>query len=102
MRQCLKVEEDYIKQMCDDVIKVKPDIVVTEKGLSDLAQHYFVKHNITALRRFRKTDNNRLARACGATIVNRTEDIKESDIGLGCKYFEVTECDPDSKLVSEA
>lgn len=52
-------------------------------------QHYFVKNNITALRRLRKTDNNRIARATGATIVNRVEEIKESDLGTKCGLFEV-------------
>eukprot|EP00128_Syssomonas_multiformis_P003162 Colp12_sorted_trinity150504_noHs@31455 len=75
--------------MCEDIIKFKPDLVITEKGLSDLAQHYFIKHDITALRRVRKTDNNRIARACGATIVNRTEELKESDVGTGAGLFEV-------------
>lgn len=55
----------------------------------DLVQHYFVKNNITALRRLRKTDSNRIARATGATIVNRVEEIKESDIGTKCGLFEV-------------
>jgi len=63
--------------------------VITEKGLSDLAQHHFVKNNITALRRAKKTDNNRIARACGATIVSRTDEIQESDIGTGAGLFEV-------------
>lgn len=57
--------------------------------LPDLAQHYFVKANITALRRVRKTDNNRIARATGATIVNRVEDLQESDVGTRCGLFEI-------------
>lgn len=85
----LKQEEDYIASLCADIIKHKPDIVFTEKGLSDLAQHYFVKHNITAFRRLRKTDNLRIARAVGATICHRTDEIQESDIGTGCGLFEV-------------
>lgn len=85
----LKAEEEYIERICNDIIKFKPDLVITEKGLSDLAQHYLVRHNITALRRLRKTDNNRIARAVGATIVNRTEEIKESDIGTGAGLYEV-------------
>ena len=44
---------------------------MTEKGISDLAQHYLLKAGITCLRRLRKTDNNRIARATGATIVKR-------------------------------
>ena len=61
----------------------------TEKGVSELAQHYLVKAGITAIRRLLKTDNNRLARACGATIVNRTEELKESDIGTSAGLFEI-------------
>lgn len=56
------MEEEYIKSICDDIIKFKPDLVITEKGISDLAQHYLIKANISAIRRVRKSDNNRIAR----------------------------------------
>jgi len=85
----LEMEEEYIKSICEDIIKVKPDLVITEKGISDLAQHFLVKANITAIRRLRKSDNNRVARACGATVVNRTDEIREEDIGTGCGLFEI-------------
>ena len=85
----LKLEEAYVERMCQDIIAVKPDVVITEKGVSDLAQHYLQKANITAFRRLRKTDNNRIARAVGATIVSRTEEIAESDIGTRCGLFEM-------------
>lgn len=85
----LKLEEEQVEKMCMDIIALKPDLVITEKGVSDLAQHYFVKHNITALRRLRKSDNNRVARACGATIVSRTDELKESDVGTGAGLFEI-------------
>ena len=80
--QLLKLEEEYVQKMCDEIIAVKPDLIFTEKGVSgasscvhvsviyskisssslDLAQHFLLKHNITAIRRLRKTDNNRVAR----------------------------------------
>ncbi|KAL1916087.1 uncharacterized protein VTP21DRAFT_6091 [Calcarisporiella thermophila] len=85
----LQIEEEQIKSMCDKIIELKPDLVFTEKGVSDLAQHYLVKANITAIRRVRKTDNNRIARAVGATIVNRVEDLRESDVGTHCGRFSV-------------
>ena len=56
---------------------------------ADLAQHFFIKANISAIRRVRKTDNNRIARVCGATIVSRTEELQESDVGTGCGLFEI-------------
>lgn len=85
----LQIEEEQVKELCDHIIRLKPDLVFTEKGVSDLAQHYFLKANITAIRRVKKTDNNRIARATGATIVNRVEDLKEEDIGTQCGIFEV-------------
>jgi T-complex protein 1 subunit gamma len=75
--------------MCSNILKYNPDIVITEKGLSDLAQHFLLKGNVTCIRRVRKTDNNRIARVTGAKIVNRPEEIQESDIGLDCGSFQV-------------
>merc|ERR1719462_550972 len=85
----LEQEEAYIKKICDEITAFKPDLVITEKGVSDLAQHFFNKAGITAVRRLRKSDNLRVARACGATIVNRTDEITEEDIGTGAGLFEV-------------
>lgn len=85
----LQLEEEHIQKICEEVIAVKPDVVFTEKGISDLAQHFLLKAGITAIRRVRKTDNNRIARACGATIVNRTDELKEEDVGVGAGLFEI-------------
>lgn len=41
------------------------------------------------IRRVRKTDNNRISRVCGATVVNRPEELQDSDIGLDCGLFEI-------------
>ncbi|XP_017784038.1 PREDICTED: T-complex protein 1 subunit gamma [Nicrophorus vespilloides] len=85
----LELEEEHVRRQCNDIIALKPDLIFTEKGVSDLAQHFLLKAGITAIRRVRKSDNNRIARACGATVVNRTEELQESDVGTGCGLFEV-------------
>ncbi|THG03389.1 hypothetical protein TEA_026028 [Camellia sinensis var. sinensis] len=85
----LKMEEEYIENVCVQILKFKPDLVITEKGLSDLACHYFSKAGVSAVRRLRKTDNNRIAKACGAVIVNRPDELQESDVGTGAGLFEV-------------
>merc|ERR1712218_394994 len=82
-------EEAYIKKICEDILKFSPDLVITEKGVSDLAQHFLAKAGVTVIRRLRKFDNLRVARACGGTIVNRTEEISEEDLGTGAGLFEV-------------
>lgn len=86
----LKMEEDWIQGVCSTIASFKPDVVITEKGLSDLCTHFLAKAGISAIRRLRKTDNNRIARATGATIVHRVEELKESHIGTGAGLFEVT------------
>ena len=85
----LEQEKKEVKKICDYIIKVKPDIVITEKGASDLAAYYLQKANISVIRRLRKTDNNRVAKATGATIVNRPEELTEDDVGKNCGLFEI-------------
>ncbi|KIK63185.1 hypothetical protein GYMLUDRAFT_242236 [Collybiopsis luxurians FD-317 M1] len=90
-KRAQELEEEVIKEMVESVCSLPGgvDLVLTEKGISDLAQHHFIKHNVTAIRRVRKSDNNRVALAVGATIVNRIEDLRESDVGTGCEEFKV-------------
>jgi len=85
----LMQEEEEVQKLCEDIIKFKPDVVITEKGVSDLAQHFLLKANVAVIRRIRKTDNNRVAKACGATIVNRTDEITEADVGTRCGLFKI-------------
>ncbi|BHF59607.1 T-complex protein 1 subunit gamma [Sparganum proliferum] len=87
--RALEIEEEYINKICEDIIRHKPTVVITEKGVSDLAQHFLVKAGISVIRRLRKTDCLRIGRCCGATIVSRTEEIKEEDIGTEAGLFEV-------------
>lgn len=88
-KKALQMEEEEVKKTCDAILAFKPDVVITEKGVSDLAQHFFLKKNVSVIRRLRKTDNNRIARISGATIVNRSEELQESDVGTMCGLFEL-------------
>lgn len=89
-KKALEAEETEVLRMCEHILKVKPDVVITEKGVSDIAQHFLLKHgNVSCIRRVRKTDNNRIARVCGATICNRPEELQEADVGTECGLFEV-------------
>ena len=45
----LRIEEEYIEHVCAQIVAARPDVVITEKGVSDLAQHYLMKANITAV-----------------------------------------------------
>ena len=74
----------YVLFVFNRILSIASSIPVT-----DLAQHHLSKNNITAIRRVRKSDNNRISRACGATIAHRTDELREEDIGTGCGLFEV-------------
>jgi len=82
-------EEEHIRSMCAKIIMLKPNVVITEKGVSDLAAHFLVKAGISVFRRLRKTDNNRVARASGATVCSNVDEMREADIGTECGLFEV-------------
>ncbi|KIJ07832.1 hypothetical protein PAXINDRAFT_89740, partial [Paxillus involutus ATCC 200175] len=84
-----EIEEEQVIVQCKRILEFKPDLVVTEKGISDTAQYIFERANVSAIRRVRKSDNNRIALAVGATIVNRVEDLRESDIGTQCGLFNI-------------
>jgi len=86
-RKMLDMEQNAIKLMCENILAVKPDIVITEKGCSDLAIHYMIEAGVTCMRRLRKTDNNRVAKVTGATIVNSTDEITDADVGTKCHLF---------------
>ncbi|KAG8907421.1 T-complex protein 1 subunit gamma, partial [Tulasnella sp. 417] len=85
----LRIEEEQIKLMVDKLLEFKPTLIFTEKGVSELATYHLQRAGVTAIRRVRKSDNNRIARAVGATIVNRVEDLRESDIGTKCGLFHI-------------
>ncbi|MBN3273481.1 TCPG protein, partial [Polyodon spathula] len=90
----LQMEEEYIQQICEDIILLRLAAFGLQCNsrllfLPDLAQHYLMKANITAIRRVRKTDNNRIARACGAHIASRTDELREEDVGTGAGLFEI-------------
>jgi len=76
-------------ELCNHILRVKPDVVITEKGVSDLAQHFLLQKNVSVIRRIRKTDNLRIGRVSGATICNRPEELEEKDVGTECGLFKV-------------
>mmetsp|Transcript_40806 Transcript_40806/g.79899 ORF Transcript_40806/g.79899 Transcript_40806/m.79899 type:complete len:476 (-) Transcript_40806:562-1989(-) len=77
----LKAEENYIMFICTLLKKFKPDVIISEKGVSDLALHYLYKSNISVIRRIKKSENLRLAKATGSTIISSIEDMEFNDLG---------------------
>ena len=74
-------EEQTLKTMVDRIQATGATLVLCQKGIDDLAQHYLAKAGITAIRRVRQTDIERLAKATGAKIVNRLKNVTTKDLG---------------------
>lgn len=88
-QRLLEIEEEYVTALCDKLLKHEPDLIITEKGVSDLALHILGRKNVSVIRRLRKSDNNRIAKATGGTVVSRVEELKDADVGTGAGLFEI-------------
>jgi len=81
MKAFLDEEERMLKQKADRIAEAGANVVLCQKGVDDLVQHYLAKAGILAARRVKKSDMEKLARATGAKIVTIIEDLSAGDLG---------------------
>ena len=84
----LDQEEKMLRDMVNTVVKSKANIVFTQKGIDDLAQHYLAKAGIAAVRRVKKSDMDALARATGGNVITSIKELEASDLGTAGKVSE--------------
>jgi chaperonin GroEL (HSP60 family) len=78
-----------LRTMVEKVAESGAKVVLCQKGIDDLAQHYLAKKGILADRRVKKSDMERLAKATGARIVTNLDDLKKEDLGYAGLVEEV-------------
>ncbi|MFQ6052326.1 MAG: thermosome subunit alpha [Candidatus Hydrothermarchaeota archaeon] len=81
LKAFLDEEEKMLKEMVDKIKKSGANVVFCQKGIDDMAQHFLAKENIFAVRRVKKSDMEKLAKATGASIVNSLDDLTPDDLG---------------------
>lgn len=81
MQAFIEQEEQMIQDMVNKIADAGANVLFCQKGIDDLAQHYLAKAGILAVRRVKKSDMEKLARATGATIVTNVEDLDFEDLG---------------------
>jgi thermosome len=81
MESFLKQEEKMLKEMVEKIEKAGATVVFCQKGIDDMAQHYMSKKGITAVRRVKKSDMEKLSRATGAKVASSLDDLKAEDLG---------------------
>ncbi len=81
IQKFLSQEEGLLKDMVQKVKKSGANVLITQKGIDDLAQHYLSKDGIYAVRRVKKSDVEKLSKATGAAIVSSIEELSDQDLG---------------------
>ena len=81
MKRFLDEETKMLKVMVDKMVGVGATVVVCQKGIDDIAQHYMAKAGILGVRRAKESDMTKLAKATGARMVNNFQDLSEKDLG---------------------
>jgi len=77
----LDQEEVMLKDMAEKIIKSGATVVICQKGIDDMAQHFLSKKGIIAIRRAKKSDMEKLAKATGGKIVTKLDAITSGDLG---------------------
>jgi len=86
-------EESILKSMVDKIIEAGANVVLCQKGIDDIAQYYLAKAGILAVRRIKKSDMEKLAKATGARIVSNLKELSKKDLGYAAEVREVKEGD---------
>jgi len=81
MQQFLEEENKMLKSMVDKIHNIGANVLICQKGIDDISQHYLSKHGILAVRRVKESDMTKLAKATGGRISTNLDDISASDLG---------------------
>src|SRR6266581_2254690 len=84
----LNEEESMLKRMVDIVKKSGATVIFCQKGIDDLAQHYLAKADIYAVRRVKKSDMEKLAKATGGKVVTKLDELSKDDLGYAKLVYE--------------
>ncbi|MHA2297938.1 MAG: thermosome subunit beta [Candidatus Hodarchaeales archaeon] len=82
-------ETEIIKEMVDKIVETGASVLLTSKGIDDIAQHLLAKAGILAVRRIKKSDMEKLSKATNARVVTKLNDISVDDLGNAGKVHEV-------------
>ena len=100
MQKFLDEEEKTIRSMVEKVKKSGANVLICEKGIDDLAQHYLAKDGIYAVRRVKRSDMEKLAKATGGKIITNLDDLKSSELGYAAQVEERKISDSDMTFVT--
>jgi thermosome len=77
----LKQEEKMLREMVDKITATGANVILCQKGLDDMIQHFLSRKGILAVRRIKKSDMEKLAKATGGKTITNLDDINPADLG---------------------
>jgi len=83
----LNQETSMLKKMVAKIKKAKANVLICQKGIDDMAQHFLAKEGILAVRRAKESDMEKLSRATAGKVITNLDDLKPEDLG----YAELVE-----------
>ncbi len=101
MQDFVDQEEKILKGMADKIISSSANVVVCQKGIDDLVQYFLAKKGIYAVRRVSKSDMERVAKATGAKIVSKINEITKDDLGRAGVVYEHKVGDEDMTYIKD-
>ena len=81
MQKFIDEENKMLKAMVDKVVAAGANVLLCQKGIDDIAQHYLANAGILAVRRIKESDMYKLSKATGARIVNNLDELSAADLG---------------------
>jgi len=81
MQMFLEEENRMLKTMVEKIHEVGANVLICQKGIDDIAQHYLAKHGILAVRRVKESDMTKLAKATNGRVSTNIDDLNDGDLG---------------------
>ncbi|MDH5702314.1 MAG: thermosome subunit beta [Candidatus Bathyarchaeota archaeon] len=81
MEHFLREEESMLKEMIEKIVSTGANVVICQKGIDDMVQHFLARKGIFAVRRAKKSDMEKLAKATGGKAATNLDDLTEKDLG---------------------
>ncbi|MCZ6583346.1 MAG: thermosome subunit beta [Thaumarchaeota archaeon] len=81
MQMFLEEENRMLKTMVDKIHEIGAKVLICQKGIDDISQHYLAKYGILAVRRVKESDMTKLAKATGGRVSTNIDDLSPSDLG---------------------
>ena len=82
MQMFLEEENRMLKSMVDKIHQIGANVLICQKGIDDIAQHYLAKQGILSVRRVKESDMGKLAKATGGRISSNIDDMTTKDLGI--------------------